>query len=57
MDADDEDLFVVGAVEDADVPAARQEAGRAPQEVVIELLGRRRLERMHFAALRVEART
>ena len=40
MDADDEDLLVVGAVEDPDVAALRQPPRVAPQVVVVELLGR-----------------
>ena len=34
-----EDLLVVGAVEDADLAAARQVGGEAPQVVVVELQG------------------
>jgi hypothetical protein len=45
----------VGAVEDGDLAAARQLALAAPQEVVGELLGRRRLERADHHALRVQA--
>jgi hypothetical protein len=49
-------FFVIGAVEDADPPALGQRPGRAPQEVVVELLRGRRLEGEHLAALRVDAR-
>jgi len=56
VDPHDEDLFVVGAVEDADAPALGQAAGRPPEEIVREVFGRRRLEREHLAALRVHAR-
>src|SRR5262245_5234152 len=56
VDAHRHHLLVVGAVEDADAPALRQRARGAPQEVVVELLGRGRLEREHLAAGRVDAR-
>ena len=49
-------LLVVRAVEDADAAALGQRLGDAPEEVVIELLRARRLEGMHLAALRVDAR-
>ena len=39
VDADDERFLVVGAVEDADVAAPGQAAGRTPQKIVIELFG------------------
>ena len=48
-------FLVIGAVEDADAAALRQALGDAPQEIVVELLGARRLERMHLAALRIDA--
>ena len=40
VDPDDQDLLVVGAVEDADVAALRQLLRVAPQVVVVEVLGR-----------------
>ena len=52
MHADDEHFLVVRAIEDADVTPAREHARGAPQKIVIELLRRRRLERVHLAALR-----
>ena len=55
MHADDEHLLVVGAVEDADVAARGQTHRGAPQEVVVDLVRRRNLERVHLAALRVDA--
>ena len=55
MDPDDEHVFVVGAVEDADATALRQRLHVAPEEVVIEVLARRLLEREDLAALRVDA--
>ena len=48
-------LLVVRAVEDADAAALGQRLGDAPEEIVIELLGARRLEGMHLAALRIDA--
>ena len=55
VNAYDQHLFVVRAIEDADAPALRQRLGDAPQEIVIELLMARRLEGMHLAALRIDA--
>ena len=45
VDADDEHVLVVRAVEHADLPAARLGLVDAPQEVVGQLLARGRLER------------
>src|SRR5262245_45090585 len=55
VNADDERLLIVAAVEDADAPALRQRLHRAPQEVMIELFVGRRLERVDLTALRVDA--
>ena len=55
MDPDDEDLLVVGTVEDPDVASPRQPLGVAPQVVVIELLGGGDLEAVNRDALRVHA--
>ena len=55
MHAHDEHLFVVGAVEDADLAARRHPLRVAPQVVVVELFGRRDLEAVHGDALRVHA--
>ena len=54
VDADHEDLLVVGAVEDTDVAAGWQPARIAPQVVVVELLGRGHLEGVDLDALRVD---
>ncbi len=54
--ADDEHLLVVRAIEDADASALGQALERSPQEVVIELFGRRRLEGKHLAPAGVHAR-
>jgi hypothetical protein len=56
VDAHDQDLLVPRAVEDADPPALRQVPRVAPEEVVVELLGRRRFEGRDLAARRVHAR-
>ena len=54
MDPDDQDLLVVGAVEDADVAALGQLALVAPQVVVVEVLARGHLEAADLDALRVD---
>src|SRR5262249_44794475 len=56
VDAYHQHLFVPAPVEDPDAPALRQSDGRPPQEVVIELLVRRLLERVDLAAGRIDAR-
>src|SRR5208282_4885529 len=53
--AHDENLFVVGAVEDADSAALGDALGGPPEEVVIEFFGRRLLERINLASLRIDA--
>jgi hypothetical protein len=45
----------MGAVEDADAAALRQRDHAAPEEIVVEFLRRRLLERGDLAALRVDA--
>src|SRR5215471_17233104 len=54
--AHDEDLLVVRAVEDANVPALGQALDIPPQKVMAEVLRRRLLEGEHLAALRIDAR-
>jgi hypothetical protein len=54
VDPDDQDLLVIGAIEDADVPVGWQLLGIPPQIVVIELGRRRDLERMDLDALRID---
>ena len=56
MDPQRDDLLVVRAVEDADPAPLGSVLGDAPQEGVVELLGRRLLERDDLHALRVDAR-
>src|SRR5437899_5155547 len=48
-------LLIMGAVEDADIAARREIPRRPPEEIMIKLARARRLERMHQAALRIEA--
>ena len=55
MYPDHDRLFVVRAVEDADHAPLRQGLGGAPEIIVIQFLGRRRLEAGYVAALRVDA--
>jgi hypothetical protein len=50
-----DDVLVVRAVEDADLATHRERRVHAPEVVVRELGRRRRLERHHLAALRVDA--
>ncbi len=54
-DAHRDDVLVVRAVEDADLAACGHACVDAPEEVVRQLLGRRRLERLDATALRVHA--
>ena len=49
-----EHFLVIGAVEYADAPALGQVLHATPQEVVVQLLGRGRLEGKHLAALRID---
>src|SRR5262245_21214434 len=51
----DQALFVVRPIEDADAAAFREQPRRPPEKVVIELFGRRRLERVDLTALRIDA--
>ncbi len=48
-------FLVMGAVEDADAAALRQRDHAAPEEIVVEFLCRRLLERGDLATLRVDA--
>jgi hypothetical protein len=54
MHANDEHLLVVGTIEDADPPAFRQTAGRAPEKIVLQFLGARLFETENLAALRID---
>ena len=55
MHAHDQHFLIVGAVEDADAASPRQPQGGAAQEIILQLFFARRLERMHLAALRIDA--
>ena len=48
-------FFIIGAVEDADAATLRQRNRAAPQEIMIEFVGGRLLERMDVATLRIDA--
>ena len=54
--ANDQHLFVVGPVEDADAAALRERARRAPEKVVVQLGGAGMLEAEDLAALWIDAR-
>src|SRR5215469_15973996 len=56
MYADHQRFLVIAPVENADVSAIRQGFHAAPEIIVIEVLGRRRLEGIDLAALGVDAR-
>ena len=56
MHLERDDLLVVRAVEDADATAFGKRFRDAPQEVVVELLGRRLPERDDLNALRIDSR-
>ena len=55
MDANDQHLLVIGAVEDADPAAFRQIKRGAPEKIVLQLGGAGMLEAEDLAALRVDA--
>ncbi len=55
VDPGDEDVLVVGAVEDTDPAAFGQAAGGAPEEVVLEIVIGGLFEAEDLAALRVHA--
>ena len=55
MHAHDQAFLVMRAVENPDPPARRHALRHAPEEIVIEFLGGRRLEGMHLAAHRIHA--
>jgi hypothetical protein len=55
MDSNDEHLFVIGTVEDANPAAFGKTARGAPKKIVLEFLGAWLLETVHLAPLRVDA--
>src|SRR5208282_4226689 len=56
MDAHDENLLVIGAVENADASAFRQTARRAPEKIVRQFLVAGAFEAEDLATLRIDAR-
>src|SRR5271166_433902 len=56
MHAGDQDLLVIGPVENADPAAFRKVAAGAPEKVVLQFGVARMLEAEHLAALRVDSR-
>src|SRR5208337_2672068 len=56
MDANDQHLLVIGSVEDADAPAFRQIASRAPEEIVLQFRSTGMFEAEDLAALRADPR-
>src|SRR5204862_8177943 len=55
VNADDQNLFVMRAVEDANLAAFGQRLLTSPKEIVIELFGRRLFERHDMTALRINS--
>src|SRR5260370_28536847 len=56
MNADDQDLLVIRAIEDADPAALRQLTDRVPQKIVLQILAAWMFEAENLAALWVDAR-
>ena len=56
MHAGDQNLLVIGSVEDADPAAFRQVAGGAPEKIMLQFAGAGMLEAEDLAALRIDAR-
>jgi hypothetical protein len=53
MHSNNEHLLVIGAIEDANPPAFRETAARAPKKIVFQFLGARLFETENLAALRI----
>ncbi len=51
MDPDDQDLFIIGSVENADPTALRQVAGRSPEKIMLRFGGAGMLEAEDLATL------
>jgi len=51
MHPNHQDLLIIGAVEDTDVPALGQPAGGAPEKIMFQLIGARLFEAEDLAAL------
>ena len=54
MHANDQHFLVIGPIEDADPPAFRQPAGRAPEKIMFQFFGARLFETEDLAALRID---
>ena len=55
MDAHDENFFVVGAIENADLAALRNALMRPPEVIVVQIFIARGLESMNVTSLRIHA--
>jgi len=55
MHTNDENLFVIRTIENADSPTFRQSASRAPQKIVLQFLSTRLFKTEDLAALRIDA--
>ena len=53
MDPNDEHLFIIGAIEDADPSAFRKATRGAPEKIMLQLFSARLFEAEYLAALRV----
>ena len=56
MHSDDQHFPVLGAIEDADLPAFGQPARRAPKKIMFQLIGARLLETYNLTALWIDPR-
>src|SRR5579863_5065286 len=56
MHTNNQNLLVIGTVEDADPAPLRKATRAAPEKVMLEFLGARLLETVNLAACRVDAR-
>ena len=55
MHPDDQHFLVIGTIEYADLPARGEPASRAPEKIMLQLLGARLFETENFAALRIDS--
>ena len=56
MDPDDKHLFIITAIENSDLTPVRQTFHAAPEIIMVQILARRRFERIYLAALWIYAR-
>ena len=54
MNANDEHLLIIGTIEDTNPPPFRKAAGRAPEKIMLQLIGARLFETENLAALRID---